>query len=360
MSVITPKDLAGASFSNSFKGYNKAEVDEYISKVLKNYSILYRRCAELEEQVAVAKLRLEKIDTEEKRAQKTLEEAKLKSDKMISEACTRADDILVAIKKNCDAILRDFRDKVDTQKDALAEMNARVELFKKDIFSKYKQHIELIERLSPPFEFEEDLSSNEYVARVIEEIKHDITAEYDIAVGYDDGSERDLMDDGRDELPTEEEISAFINTLTKKNIIEEEEHIFTEEPQDTEAEDGGNIVAPDERISESYEQETDMPEDDDDVKDEELISEPPYEDGADEPETEELPLKEEEVALKIVIPSKIQSTKKRKKQLRSVLEMLREYEEEDARNIPKIEAQFMLNLDDATDSLVETKNKNKK
>ncbi len=354
MSVITPKDLAGASFSNSFKGYNKAEVDEYINKVLKNYSILYRRCAELEEQVAVAKLRLEKIDTEEKRAQKTLEEAKLKSDKMIAEACTRADDILVAIKKNCDAILRDFRDKVDTQKDALAEMNARVELFKKDIFSKYKQHIELIEKLSPPFEFEEELSANEYVARVIEEIKHDITAEYDIAVGYDDGSEQDFMDDGRDELPTEEEISAFINTLTKKNIIEEEEQTFAEKPPVLAEEEEEPIYESSAQSSKVHAQEKDALEDN---EDDEFLSEPAREESADEPETEELPLKEEEVALKIVIPSKVRSTKKRKKQLRSVLEMLREYEEEDARSIPKIEAQFMLNLDDATDSLVETKNK---
>lgn len=355
MSVITPKDLAGASFSSSFKGYNKSEVDEYINKVLKNYSILYRRCAELEEQAAVSKLRLEKIDTEERRAQKILEEAKLKSDTMIAEAYTRADDILVAIKKNCDAILRDFRDKIDTQKDALAEMNARVELFKKDIFSKYKQHIELIEMLSPPFEYDEDLSANEYVSRVIEELKHDITAEYDIAVGYDDGSEQDLMDDGRDELPTEEEINAFINTLTKKNIIEEEEHISDQEYVTPKQEE--NIQHIPEDIAEPISEGTDEldNDDDEDFKEDDIPAVPAAQDNSYEPETEELPLKEEETALKIVIPSKVRSTKKRKKQLRSVLEMLREYEEEDARNIPKIETQLMLNLDDATDSLVETK-----
>ncbi len=358
MSVITPKDLVGTSFSVCFRGYNKAEVDEYINKVVKNYAILYRRCAELEEQTAVAKLRLEKIDAEEKRAQKTLEDAKAKSDELIAQAFVRADEILVGIKKNCDAILRDFRNKIDTQKDALAEMNARVELFKKDVFAKYKQHIELIEKLSPPFEYEEDLSANEYVSRVIAELKHDITAEYDIVVGYDDGSEQELMDDGRDELPTEEEINAFINDLTKKNIIEEEEQPFGEEQA---TEDVTNIF--EEHISEDISEEADAFEADDgdvDDKDDEFEKEPPKETLPEEPETEELPLNEEETALKIVVPSKVRSTKKRKKQLRSVLEMLREYEEEDARNIPKIEAQLMLNLDDATDSLIETKIKNKK
>ena len=130
MSVITPKDLAGRNFSLSFRGYNKEEVDTYITKVINNYSMLYRRCAELEEQVAVANVRLENIDKEEKRARNSLNSASETSDRIIAEAYEKADNILVSIKRNCDAILRDFRDKVDAKKDALAEMNARAELFK--------------------------------------------------------------------------------------------------------------------------------------------------------------------------------------------------------------------------------------
>ena len=345
MSVITPKDLSGNRFSTSFKGYNKAEVDEYINKVLKNYSFLYRRCAELEEQTAVAKLRLENVDNREKAAKKTLDDAKEKSEKMIAEAYARADEILVAIKKNCDSVLRDFRDKVDTQKDALAEMNARVELFKNDLFTKYKQHIELLEKLSPAFDYEEELSANEYVARVIAELKHEITAEYDIAVGYDDGSEHDVMYDGRDELPTEEEISAFINDLTKKNIIDEHD--------DTQNESGREQKAASEDEAENkYTRELAEKEEEKTVSpnisatDAQLDS---------ETKLEKMPISEDEVAQKTTSPSHIRSTKKRKKQLATVLEMLREYDEQDVLDIPKIETQFMLDLDSATDSLVEIK-----
>jgi hypothetical protein len=65
----------------------------------------------------------------------------------------------------------------------------------------------------------------------------------------------------------------------------------------------------------------------------------------------------EETEKAIIIPSNRRSSRKKKKQLASVLEMLREYEEEDARNIPKIEAQLMLNLDDAMESLIESPKK---
>lgn len=313
MSVITPKDLAGRNFSLSFRGYNKEEVDTYITKVINNYSMLYRRCAELEEQVAVANVRLENIDKEEKRARNSLNSASETSDRIIAEAYEKADNILVSIKRNCDAILRDFRDKVDAKKDALAEMNARAELFKNELFEKYKAHIELIEKLSPDFEFDDDLSSNEHVARVITELKHEIEAEYDISVGYDD-PESEMYSDEND-LPTEEEINAIINDITKKNIIEPEE-----ETKDAEAQTAENEA--------EKEKETE-------------IKEPPVQ----EPE-------------KVVVRAARKRTRKStKKDVTSVLEMLKEYEEADARNIPKIEAQLMLDVDDASEVLIESTTK---
>ena len=313
MSVITPKDLAGRNFSLSFRGYNKEEVDAYITKVINNYSMLYRRCAELEEQVAVANVRLENIDKEEKRARNSLNSASETSDRIIAEAYEKADNILVSIKRNCDAILRDFRDKVDAKKDALAEMNARAELFKNELFEKYKAHIELIEKLSPDFEFDDDLSSNEHVARVITELKHEIEAEYDISVGYDD-PESEMYSDEND-LPTEEEINAIINDITKKNIIEPEE-----ETKDAEVKTAENEA--------KKEKETE-------------IKEPPVQ----EPE-------------KVVVRAARKRTRKStKKDVTSVLEMLKEYEEADARNIPKIEAQLMLDVDDASEVLIESTTK---
>jgi len=367
MSVITPKDLAGKSFSSAFKGYNKTEVDEYVSKVTKNYSALYRRCAELEESLAVANLRLENIESDELRAKKALETAKEKSDCMIAEAYERADDILVSIKKNCDAILRDFRSKVDAQKDALAEMNARVEIFKKDVFSRYRTHIELLEQLTPQLDFE-NYTSSEYVMRVVDELKHEINAEYDIAIGYDDessGFEGYAEEPDFDEMPTEEEISAFINDLARQAMDEPAapalpvpeaeaekaaqtlEEIMAQVKAEEEAELGtapeaqeAQKKAPPEKAAESPAQAAHS------------ADAPPAQESEAPAET----VTREETEKAIIIPSNRRSRKK-KKQLASVLEMLREYEAEDARSIPKIEAQLMLNLDDAMESLIESPKK---
>ena len=378
MSVITPKDLAGKSFSSAFKGYNKTEVDEYVSKVTKNYAALYRRCAELEENLAVANLRLENIANDERRAKKTLESAKEKSDCMIAEAYERADDILVSIKKNCDAILRDFRNKVDAQKDALAEMHARVEIFKKDIFGRYRTHIELLEQLTPQLDFDEGYSSNEYVMRVIEDLKHEINAEYDIAIGYDDedanGFEGYAEEPDFDEMPTEEEISAFINDLAKQNV--EEPAALPPSSNAGGANEAKAAATLEEIIAQvqaeealaagaNTQEQAPAQEQSSAAKNEHASQEPtaievkaPEATGASEEnrEQEEL-IPKEETEKAIIIPVNRRSSRKKKKQLASVLEMLREYEEEDARNIPKIEAQLMLNLDDAMEALIESPKK---
>ena len=377
MSVIMPKDLAGKSFSSAFKGYNKTEVDEYVSKVTKNYSALYRRCAELEESLAVANLRLENIANDERRAKKTLEAAKEKSDCMIAEAYERADDILVSIKKNCDGILRDFRNKVDAQKDALAEMNARVEIFKKDIFSRYRSHIELLEQITPQIDFDESYSSNEYVMRVINDLKHEINAEYDIAIGYDDedvnGFEGYSEEPDFDEMPTEEEISEFINALAMQGVEDPaalpapaENKSEREEKAAQTLEEILAIAKAEEALAAAGIQPAKMPEEASEGG-EEASELKPADDASAElaavtpPEqklTEQKKMEEpkEEIEKTIIIPSNRRSSRKKKKQLASVLQMLREYEE-DARNVPKIEAQLMLNLDDVTDSLVESPKK---
>lgn len=337
MSVITPKDLAGKTFSTAFKGYNKNEVDEYVSKVTKNYTALFRKCAEMEEHLAVANLRLENISKDERKAKETLEAAKEKSDVMIAEAYERADDILVTIKKNCDSILRDFREKIDTQKNILAEMNTRVEYFKKDIFAKYKTHIEILEQLAPSFELEDEYTSGEYVANVINELKYEISAEYDIDIGYEEDEPAKISDNfmynaGLDEMPTEEEIGAFINTLTKKAIPQETDIV----PEETKkADEPAALPEP----SEKTEKTEDAPV------------------PAEEIKTEDIKKAASEATTVIVPSNKRPSrSRRRKKAASSVMEMLSKYDAEDALNMPKIEAQLMLNLDDASDSLISSVN----
>lgn len=182
MTPITPKALSEREFSKTIRGYSISEVDEYISRIVQNYSILYRENIELAKRLSEATSRLENLSSEEELVRQTLQTAKKAGDKIIEEAYIKADDILASIKTSCDSILRNFRDKIENQKNGLAEIQQNILTFKNELFEKYRLHIELIEQISPVYEYEEDLSPDEYVERVVTGLKREVAAQYGISL----------------------------------------------------------------------------------------------------------------------------------------------------------------------------------
>lgn len=182
MSPITPKALSEREFTKTIRGYSVSEVDEYIGRIVENYSILYRENIELARRLSEATGRLENLSSEEELVKQTLQTAKKAGDKIIEEAYIKADDILASIKSSCDSILRNFRDKIEAQKTALADIQQNILTFKNELFEKYRLHIELIEQISPVYEYEEELSPDEYVERVVTNLKKEVAAQYGISL----------------------------------------------------------------------------------------------------------------------------------------------------------------------------------
>lgn len=171
--------LSSRDFSKTILGYNTAEVDEYINRLTENYSALYRENAELEASLAQAVARLSGVEKEEEQVKKTLEVAKRAADQIVNEAYGRADDIIASVKKSCDAILANFREKIELHKSDLGEIQEAVFNFKNELFEKYRLHIELIDQLAPIYEYDE-LTSDKYVDRMVTNLKREIAAEYDL------------------------------------------------------------------------------------------------------------------------------------------------------------------------------------
>ena len=54
MAPITPKALSEREFTKTIRGYSVSEVDEYIGRIVENYSILYRENIELARRLSEA------------------------------------------------------------------------------------------------------------------------------------------------------------------------------------------------------------------------------------------------------------------------------------------------------------------
>ncbi|MBQ0009848.1 MAG: DivIVA domain-containing protein [Ruminococcus sp.] len=215
---------ANRHFSRSIRGYNISEVNEYLNRLSENYAVLYRENVELEQKLSDAQSRLENLDKEEEQVKRILETAKRAADQVVNDAYARADDILASVKKSCDGLLANFRDKIEARKNDLANIQENVGEFKKELFEKYRLHIELIDQLVPVYEYDE-LTSDRYVDRMITNLKKEVAAQYDIKLEdilteeEQQGLLRDRVDDMANELEKNEQKEAAVPVKKPKSIV---------------------------------------------------------------------------------------------------------------------------------------------
>lgn len=173
--MLAPHELKNKSFSKSLKGYNPAEVDEYIEFLIGKYTEAYRENNELERKLHVVVTNLDEIKDEEESIRSTLISAQKMADKIVEDAKERADIITGAIKERCDAVIAEFKEQLSAEKQEMWELRTRIVEFKKELFDMYRGHIESIKSVSVN-EIDEIVLPNDdrLVARIFTDVKNGI------------------------------------------------------------------------------------------------------------------------------------------------------------------------------------------
>ena len=121
--MVLPAELKKKEFSKGFKGYNAAEVDEYVSYLLSKYAEAAREYAELEKKYKTALVKLEEAKSDEntfstmvleahKMADALVSDAKEKAAAMLAEATEKKAAIEESVNVSCDKILATYREHV--------------------------------------------------------------------------------------------------------------------------------------------------------------------------------------------------------------------------------------------------------
>lgn len=173
--MLAPHELKSKTFSKSIKGYTPAEVDEYIEFLIGKYTEAYRENNELERKLHVVVTNLDEIKDEEESIRSTLLSAQKMADKIIKDAHDRADVITGAIKERCDAVIAEFKEQLQAEKDEMWTLRSRVVEFKKELFDLYRGHIEALKDISVN-EIDEIVLPDEdaVVARIFTDVKQGI------------------------------------------------------------------------------------------------------------------------------------------------------------------------------------------
>ncbi len=182
--MLAPHELKNKTFSKSIKGYNPAEVEEYIDFLIGKYTEVYRENNELERKLHVVVTNLDEIKDEEESIRSTLLSAQKMADKIVKDATDRADVITGAIKERCDAVIAEFKEQLKAEKEEMWELRTRIVDFKKELFNMYRGHIESIKSVSVN-EIDEIVLPGEdaLVARIFTDVKQGIEENDDRNMG---------------------------------------------------------------------------------------------------------------------------------------------------------------------------------
>ena len=223
--MLAPHELKNKQFGRTFKGYNPQEVDEYLAFVLEKYTELYRENNELERKLRIVVTNLDEIKDEEESIRSTLISAQKMAEKIIADANDRADVITGAIKDRCDAVIAEFRQQLQAEKEKAWVMRTRIIDFKKSVYELYGKHIAELKDLSVN-EIEDIVLPNDdaLIAGIFTDVKGRIEEETARRK-----SERELKNEeppyadiaNEEESKEEEAVTEAVNTESQPELSDE-------------------------------------------------------------------------------------------------------------------------------------------
>lgn len=176
--MLPPHELKNKTFTKSMRGYNPVEVDEYIEFLTQKYTELYRENDELERKLRAAVTRLDELKCDEDSIRSTLIDAKRAANKIKADAEERAEAIVRSAKSSCNAILSDFNSKIELGRDTLAFLQRDAFDLKQELFQRYSEHIQYIDKLTEGMDESQIPDTSELRQKAVEELKASIANAY--------------------------------------------------------------------------------------------------------------------------------------------------------------------------------------
>lgn len=172
--MLPPHELKNKAFAKVLRGYSTAEVDEHIAFIIEKYTELYRENDELERRLHIALAQLDSYKGDEESIRTTLINAQRAGERITAEANERAEVILNATKENCDRILTEFHARIRRERDTLTKLENAVVSFKTSLYQQYSKQIHELEAITSKPDGD-DIPDEEYVRKIVENIKMDVS-----------------------------------------------------------------------------------------------------------------------------------------------------------------------------------------
>lgn len=182
--MIAPHELKNKVFNKSVRGYNCAEVDEYIDFLIDKYTEAYKQNLDLENQLRTTKAKYSELHHDEDTIRAVIVKAQKLGENIVKKAKSEADKIIASVDEICRERVAEAEQKIIDSKKEAEEIKALSEDFKNSLYAQYVEHIKTLKALEvKPIEtsegdFQEEVK--EIVEEKIKQAKDGLLSEPDI------------------------------------------------------------------------------------------------------------------------------------------------------------------------------------
>lgn len=127
---LTPLDIHNKEFTQSFRGYDKDEVNAFLDQVMKDYEIIIREKEELEEKLAEIEEKLGHFTNIEETLNKSIVVAQETAEELKSSAKKESQLIIKEAEKNADRIINEALNKSRRIHMEIEEMKKQGKVFR--------------------------------------------------------------------------------------------------------------------------------------------------------------------------------------------------------------------------------------
>ncbi|ALS78213.1 MULTISPECIES: DivIVA domain-containing protein [Planococcus] len=142
---LSPLDIHNKEFSRAFRGYQEDEVNEFLEQIMRDYEILLKDKATLEERLRTTDERVGHFNTIESTLQKSIFVAQEASEEVRRNSQKEAELIVKEAEKNADRIVNESLTKARRIATEIEELKKQSRIFKNRFKMLVEAQLDLIE-----------------------------------------------------------------------------------------------------------------------------------------------------------------------------------------------------------------------
>ncbi len=148
--MLTPLEIENKKFKRGVSGYNRAEVDEFLSAVSESYETLYKESLANKDKINMLSNAVKQYKNMEETLQSAILVAQSAGDEVVLNAKKRAENIVTEAETKATQLLADASREVTRISFEYEELKRNVEVFKTRVLSLLNSQLDIVKDFSMP------------------------------------------------------------------------------------------------------------------------------------------------------------------------------------------------------------------